>query len=490
MARATHAMLALLLAGSAAGQSSLEADLDRARDRHQPAATKGTAGVDRLTAEAGEHLRAGRTDRAVAVLDRAAGLAYQSGATGRAFELALAAAEAQRSAREWLGAARRFRDAALTNPRDPRAATAHHTACETFARALATADEAELNEYDTLLAQHAATWPAASTAEATRWERVELLSRLGRYDEQVELARRVSPDDERRARAEQLLLSVHSRWLRRDPSAKRFASARADLEGLFLYAPTPWPAEWSELQREAAYTLARGALAQGESGWEYAKRVLRVALRNRPAPPPDWRRRAAVLLSIASMAANDRGAATEALAIAGGVSPATRQRLYASTAPRVRAVRDRKRLADEADRLEKTLALLAGQQPADGADKAVALLAAGRQAEALKLYEELADQRPHDRDVQVAYAKLLNEGDGSAQETALAIWRRLEARSGRSTPAWFEARLGRLRMLVRLGRRDEAAKLLELTRLLTPSLGGAESAAGFEAVGQSLRAAD
>lgn len=478
--------LVWLIAGSAVSQSPLDADLNRARERYAPAATAQPAGIEAVVAKAGEHLRAGQTPQAVALLDEGAGMAYQSGATGRAFELALAAAEVQRSAGNLLDAARRFRDAALTNSRDPRAVTAHRTACETFALTLADADEEQLTEYDALLAQHAATWPDAVSAEETRWERVELLSRLGRFDEQVELARRVPMDDPRRGRAEELLLSAHARWLRQEPTAERFASARADLESLFLYAPSPWPTEWSELQRGAAYTLARGATAQGESGLEYAGRVLRVALRDRPTPSPAWRRRAAALLTVVSMAANDRDAAVKSLAIACGVPPETQRRLYDSTLPRVRVIRDRKHLAEEADRLEKTLRLLAGQEPNDKADKAAAWLAAGRRTEALKLYQELAAQRPNDRGVQVAYAGLLSAGDGPSRETALAIWRKLEASSERATDAWFEARLGRLRMLVTLGRNEEAAKLLELTRLLAPSLGGAERAAEFDAVGRSL----
>ncbi|MEO1009614.1 MAG: hypothetical protein AAFX79_13715, partial [Planctomycetota bacterium] len=140
----------LLLAAPSLAQVSLEDDLRRARDELEPAATPAPEVVDRLVAAAGERLRAGDLASAVATLDKAAGLAHRAGATGRSCELSLATAEALRQGGQSREAARRFRHAALQNPRDPRAAKAHRAACDALAPLMADADDALLEDYSRL----------------------------------------------------------------------------------------------------------------------------------------------------------------------------------------------------------------------------------------------------------------------------------------------------------------------------------------------------
>lgn len=475
--------IAWLAATVAVGQSPLDADLDRALERRPPAATRGSSEVDRLVAVAAEHFRGGRSEPAVAALDQAAGVAYTSGATGWAFELSLTAAEAQRSAGEWLDAARRFRDAALSNTRDPRAAVAHLAACDAFALWLPNATEQELDEYNALLTQHATTWPQAASARSTEWRRTELLAQRKRWRELLDRLRPIPDTDPRREAKQRLLVAAYAASLRE--SSDELAAALPDLEAVILGTPRSWPGEWSVSQRDAAMVLSRHALAQADS-LDYARLMLRKAVRDAPSPPAEWRLRAVSLLVVAALAADDSRAASQWMSSFEEIDPDARQRLFESTREHVRAKPES--LPQEADRLLASTRALAGDTRVSTGQRAAALADTGQDTAARQLYERLAAERPNDRGTQIAYAELLGAGTLPADhEAALAIWRKLEARSERATDAWFASRLGRLRMLVALGREEEATKLLRLTRLLAPSLGGAERAAEFAAVGETLR---
>lgn len=475
----------LLLAVPTLGQSPLDADLQRARNRYAPAATAEPTETDRLAGEAAEHLRAGRTGPAVAALDRAAGAAYQSGATGRAFELSLTAAEAKRASGDHTDAARRFQHAALSNPRDPRAEAAHQTACETFARTLLGAEDATFDEYDTMLAKHAGTWPGTPTAATARLRRLELLKWRRRWEELLRRVRPVASDDPHREAKQSLLVVAHAGLLKDPKRAEAFEAIRTDLEPIVLGSPIRWPDAWLPTQRDAALVLGHAALGQGANGVGYARKMLRSAMHGQPTPPADWRRRTACVLVVAACASGDSTAATKGMRSLNDATGEHGMRLLATTRQRVAA--DPSNLSSEADRLLASVRALAGEGNVSTGQQANALADSGQDAEARQLYERLATERPNDRGVQVAYAKLLEASDViSDHETAHALWRKLEARSQRASDAWFAARLGRLRMLVELGRDEEAGKLLKLTRLLAPSLGGADRAAEFDAVGAIL----
>ncbi|MEO0529567.1 MAG: hypothetical protein AAF266_03215 [Planctomycetota bacterium] len=470
------ATIALALdAASAVAQSSLGADLDRASSRYAPAATDTTSAVDQLVAKAAEHFRGGRIDEAVATLDRAAGQAYASGATGKAYELSLTAAEARRSQGQLLDAARRYRDQALTNPRDPRAAKAHFAACDAMA-AIVDPTPDVLDEYDQLLRQHANTWPDAGTADVAQWRRVELLAKRQRWERLLNEVRTVDTEDPRYLRARELLVVAHASLLREGASRERFEAARGELESIVVGSPPRWPAEWTPLQRDAALALARGALDLGDDGVGYAQQLLSKGLKGTPLPSITWRQEAATLAAVAALAQHEIDAAGGWLHDGGfRLRPQEVRRVLSAALaqiPRAAAIP----LSRQADDLLDTLTALAhAEDGSEGASlrRAKALRQAGRDDAALKQYAELAEQRPDDRSVQVAYATLL--GKSSAPEDrdkALQRWRAIEARTKPSTDEWFDARLARLRLMIERGDRDAAAKLLSLTRLLAPTLGG------------------
>lgn len=480
-------LLSLSMALSVMAQGSLGGDLDRASSRYAPAASEAGDAVGGLVAEAAEHFRNGRIDAAVTALDKAAGQAYATGATGKAFELGLTVAEARRSQGQMLAAARRYRDEALSNPRDPRAATAHFAACEAMA-AITEPTPAQLDEYDELLKQHAASWPDVATAEVARWRRVELLAKRRQWDGMLARVRTVAPTDKHYERARALLVIAHSALLQSETSRERFEIARSDLEPIVLGSPPRWPEAWSPVQRDVAFTLARGAIDQGDDGVTYARKLLRVAIDRPPLPDLDWQKRAATLLVIAALAQADGEKADMWLSSVYRARPEQRRRLIAAT--RARLAQRAMPPSQQADQLLRTLSELTQPSTPDDAptvQRAEALLQAGRDAEALRLYAELAEQQPDNRAVQVAYATLLDRSpESSDRDLALVRWRAIESRTEPSTDAWFDARLARLRLLVDRGDREAATKLLALTRLLAPTLGGERLTGDFERLADQI----
>lgn len=491
MSRLALMMCVGLAVPPTAAQTSdlLSGDLERAATRERADASP-TTEADRLAHQAGAALRRGEHERGVALLDKASAVAFQSGATGHAFELSLAAAEARRSRGDLVDAAERFRHAALRNARDPRAAAAHYLACELMEKATDDETDESWLAYEAMLAQHAATWPKRPTAARARWDRVELLARRGYWAGLISACRAVPPDSDHYQRSRRLLVNAHAVTLT-DRGGEAFTALRADLEPIVLGASWSWPTEWTPLQRAAALALARAHLGRGDSETADAEKYARVALRGRPEPHAAWRRSAVSLLTVVALSRGDTAEADEWISAAYRGEAMDRRRLLRSAAGWIAGDDQRATLLTASDRLAKAMvAVDAARASADAPTTpahAAALRDAGRLADATDAYARLAAQRPNNRSVQVAYAELLAESDDPQHhEEALGIWRTIESRSAKSSEQWFEARLARLRLMTKTGRTAEARKLLALTKLLAPSLGGEALRKEFDALAREL----
>jgi tetratricopeptide (TPR) repeat protein len=116
-------------------------------------------------------------------------------------------------------------------------------------------------------------------------------------------------------------------------------------------------------------------------------------------------------------------------------------------------------------------------------------LADGRADTAAAQFENALAERPHDKDLLVqAAASLASSDDPQAIAQARDYWRRLESLESPGSDAWFKARLKVIETSLALGDVAEARKLLTVTRLLHPQLGGGEMKAEFEAVQRRLGA--
>lgn len=125
-----------------------------------------------------------------------------------------------------------------------------------------------------------------------------------------------------------------------------------------------------------------------------------------------------------------------------------------------------------------------------GLDAAVAdaYLAAGNDLNAAGFFDKLLAQSPRDRTRLRTAAELHQRlGEPANFQKAKTYWQRLESLESKGSGAWLTARLHIAECAVRLGQKEEARKLIALTRLVYPELGGADLQARFAAVEQAAR---
>ncbi len=117
---------------------------------------------------------------------------------------------------------------------------------------------------------------------------------------------------------------------------------------------------------------------------------------------------------------------------------------------------------------------------------AEAYVAAGRYEQAIEPFRELIKARPKDPDILASFALLLMKfsQQGRTQE-AQQLWKRLESQHKSGSRGWFDARYQFIRCELDLGHPDKAIKLIGVTKVLFPELGGPETQQRF----QSLQAA-
>lgn len=406
-----------------AGAQTLSADLERIEnaERRRPAETnRQPRRFEVLAASAGEAFRQGDKDAAIERFDQAAAEAFRQEAVGAAFEYAVAAAELKRAAGENADAARRFRRAALSAVRDPRAAAAHAAACVAAGEELRVDPTDSRSEaYGELLAEHLSNWPAADTAHAVR----ERLWQWLRMTSQWQSLLQETDNAATREVAVRLRVAAYDGLLRQTAPdrAEVLAKATEELQQLILGEDRRWPREWTPLQRDAALALARGHLTRGADGAEYATRLLRVAWRAVPEPPDGWRNEAGPLLVVACAVTQDAETAVELLTALAARDAAD---TYRSVAEQLRGVPPQDRLS-VVDRLAQRLGQHTDRSSTSSQKRAT-----------------------------------------PPTETDLVAWTKSEQHAVRGSAAWREARLERIRVLNESGNRDQARKLLKLTRLL------------------------
>jgi hypothetical protein len=115
-------------------------------------------------------------------------------------------------------------------------------------------------------------------------------------------------------------------------------------------------------------------------------------------------------------------------------------------------------------------------------------VSAGHFPKAVEIGTRVAEKSSKDADVQREIATLFgSSGNADAMALAKQCWRRLESLLKAGSPEWMTARLAVLNATVRLGQYDEARKLLQVTKVLYPELGGQSLKPQFEAVEKELQ---
>jgi tetratricopeptide (TPR) repeat protein len=416
------------------GVRGLMAEVDAIRARHGPysarraellagralAASGPTSDADSLRLAARHLYHNSRLDEAVAAYDRAARLLEQNEQPDQAFDTRMSAAAIERTAGQLSMAADRYRQLALRQPQHPRAAEAHMLAIVSMAdqlRAVMANDVRPLAaEYEELLAEHLAHWPHSARADDVRWWLGGLLAGRRDWPAAIEVLRPISPGSAHFADAVRTIVDGYEAVLAssaddqddaRRARAATLAVATKYLQPLVTGSDNRWPDQWSELERFAAVRLAKLHLRYGDATSPYAEQLLSAALEGTPVEPAD--------------------------------------EAFAAWQASVRA-------------------MLVVARVRSGQD------AAGREYdEAVAAYADLAREHPDDGELQEGYAMLLAQSRlETSLRQALAQWQRVEEHSRRGGPRWRRARQARIELLTRLNQRDEAEKLLRLTRLLYP----------------------
>jgi hypothetical protein len=435
----------------------------------------------------------GQYPESIAAWRRATSIAAQQGRSQAAFDLRWRAGSLLVDREEWPTAAEFLLSAG--NERHPKAADAHLLACYALGRA------AELSRdrraWITALDAHLERFAESPTRTDALWQRGQ--AALAEEDWPVALVRlrEVPAESSRAASALAGLTTAYRRLaqaadLAADERTRLVTDARTTLEPRLESRP------WSDIQIDAALFLAESALALTPPDYAVAEQWLgRVAALPPTAPDttPAWLPRAHQLHVLALAGRGDIDAARarlrslapkprELLAVLDGLDEIARAQPAARTTL-AQLQRDaafeldgqRQQLSEaERNRLDRTLA--------------EAYLATGDRTSAIVRYRALAERQPQDNAAKQAVAKLLLASDEPRDRAeALALYRQMEGSFKAGTEAWLECRLSHCRALAKTGEVAAALKLVQVTRLLYPKLGGKTLAAEFATCEQELRAA-
>ena len=113
--------------------------------------------------------------------------------------------------------------------------------------------------------------------------------------------------------------------------------------------------------------------------------------------------------------------------------------------------------------------------------RAEAFSATGQPTKAVAVYEQLVEKAPRDAKLLRTAAELCESlSSTTGDQHAKTYWRRLEGVLKAGSPEWLDARWHVIRNCRQLGEKTEADKLLKVTKLLYPELGGQAMRARFE----------
>ena len=437
----------------------------------------------------------GQFDEALTTYDEAAELARQQNDASRAFEFAFLAATIERQRGRHAEALQRYRSLATEHATNAKAAETHQLAIQEAAEIARSGDSGAFAAYVGLLQEHLQHWADKATADQVRWQLARVRQSESRWAEAIELYKQVAPDSDRFDEAAQ---AIHECYRNRLVTAGDAGEAAEPIaveaarwfESLVLSPDGQPPQRWSPLAQQAVLNAAEFWLHDKTQGFDRAEAILVAALRGATDAPESWQS-AAQSMRVCALAG--QGRLPEAAAILDQVSGGSTDRLLSVLESLARLAEDaapavRGKLAE----LQlQTVELLRRQPDLLTAEQllslqrlsAGALRDAGRTADALAAYEQLAEKRPDDGAVQEELAAMLAlANDRRSVERAMSLWRTIEKRCPEATPRWFRAKYSVALLHYRLGNPEQARKMITLVQLLHPDLGGPKLKADFLAL--------
>jgi hypothetical protein len=451
-------------------------------------ASSGTDDVAVLMRAAESYYRAGRDDEAVTAFDRTRQQAETSKDFAKAFSAGYTAAAIEQQQKHLAEAAARFRQLSLAMRENEKAPDAHLLAIYNSAQLLTDQTPAAWADYVQMLEEHLKLWPTSATADQSRLWLGRWQERQRAWPEAIAAYSQIKPDRLPYAEAITALGRCYSGWLEDmratgKPTGELASTGAQFFEHVITGTTGQLPLNWTPVDRVAALTAARIWLTFTSENARRAEQIITSAVAASADAPAEWKQQAQLLLAFALAGQGRRDEASKAIEQVSAGEPAQLLPLLQSLAeiaesatPEVR--RELAELSLRAAQLMNRAAkpLTADEQRRFGVLYARALAAAGNRTEALTTIESFAKTYPRDADVQEEYGRLLlTSGDDAASlHLALEKWREVEQASRPGTARWFRAKYYLALTHEQLGNHDRAAKIIKLTQVLHPELGGPE----------------
>lgn len=429
-------------------------------------------------------------DEARAAYDRARAAADTQGDAAAAFQFGYKAAAIEHGNDAHAAALARYHELSQRYPDQPQASEVHLLAVH-HAGQLARHSNDELARYEALLDEHLQSWPRSSTADTARLQLARLRAHQKDWSGVVAVLRELSPlhpqfvtslDTIGRA-YESLLAEKESAGQPTTPTAEQ---AALFFEGVVVGSDRRLPERMSEAQQQAVLWASRFWIDYYRGNYDRPIALLRAGLRDANVSP-EWRGEALPLWIVALAAHGRTDEAEQGLTELTGLAPSSVLRMLERLSRVASATQSP--VAERLAQLQvQTAAWLDRHQAelseADGARlrrlQARSLTAAGQFDAAREVFQQLAEAHPDDGELQEEYAAwLLERGDRPSVEAALQRWREVERRSRAGSDRWFRAKYALASAHQMLGNKDQAAKIITVTQVLHPELGGPVMKARF-----------
>ncbi len=437
--------------------------------------------------------RGGQLDDALAAYDQARQRALAGGETTQAFELGLTAAAIENERKNYAAAAERYLQLALGAPAHPRAAEAHLMGAFDLALAAKQSqpvDAALLEQYVASLAEHLQRWPSSPTAARARLWLARVRSQQGEWREAISLYSGIPSDAEDFAAALREIAACCDGALDNLSEDARRDELLTEVTNWLTRAITTGdgrlPERWSTTQREALLALARFRLRHQPEKLAELQPVLEAA---GAGATTEWLAEARLLVAVSTIASGDVNAATTMLDQMRLDSPEVQLEILVGIDQIARQMppEQKSQLAGVQVQLAEAIApyeqrLGEAQRRAWKLSWARALAALGQADQALAHFQDVIELAPDEEVLEDCAALLAQRGDHQSLEAALPIWRQLEQTATSGSPRWFRAKYQMALAHHSLGAPERAAKIIRVTQVLHPELGGPEQREQFLAL--------
>jgi tetratricopeptide (TPR) repeat protein len=465
--------------------------------------------LDAMMQQARADFLAGRSDVALKGYARAEAAARTAGQGDLAVELGYTRSSILLQEKQFELAGTEFLRLAGDYPQSPRAAAAHLNAAYCFGRLYdEQKTQSRRERYTQALDEHLERFASDPTADEARFlkaqleeQRLQSLSALPLY---LKVSETHPKSEESRAGAarcyETILIRMREKKL---PTAEFERTAMTQLQKYMTLLSGP-EAVWTASTGEVALHLSAVYLLAEPPQFERAEGLLTQLIQTASVITDDdefadrWKklRQRAESLRVVALAGNGRP--VEAARVIDSLAAASPRDLlvivdrlapFVASPNRQRQIQYATLQLRAVEQLSQHRSSLSAQEQ-DQLDQSVgrALLASGQITKALEIYERQATAAAKDASRQREIATLLS-GFEPRECAVLAkqCWRRAESLTKQGSAEWLTARLGVISTGIQLNEIAESKKLMSLTKILYPDLGGPDLKSRFEAADRQLQ---